>query len=186
MKKKFFKNKKKGDTLVETLVAIAIFSVSILGILSVLASSITNTNYAKNKMIAGYLAQEGIEYVRNMRDTYVLYPANGGWSGTSSFVSKLNSCVSSGAACGFDNSIAPGPSSIFTACGASPSTPCLLYFNNGNYNIVHSGSSSNFTRKIWMTNVSANEEKIFSEVDYQQGSSTASIVFSEDLFNWES
>ena len=68
-----------GFTLVETLVAISIFSVSILGIMSVLASGISHANYAKQKMIALYLAQEGIEYARNIRDTKVLFSVNNGW-----------------------------------------------------------------------------------------------------------
>ena len=62
-----------GFTLVETLVAISIFTMSILGLMSVLASGISNINYATNKMAASYLAQEGIEYVRNIRDTDSLY-----------------------------------------------------------------------------------------------------------------
>lgn len=76
---KFFKKNNRAFTLVETLVALSIFTVSILGLMSVLASGISNTNYAKQKMVATYLAQEGIEYVRNMRDTYVLYPGGGDW-----------------------------------------------------------------------------------------------------------
>lgn len=74
---KKFRRINKGFTLVETLVAISIFTVSLLGIMSVLASGISNTSYAKQKMVASYLAQEGIEYVRNMRDTAVLYPPSG-------------------------------------------------------------------------------------------------------------
>jgi len=94
--KKFFRQKNKGFTrtpkfgvtpkgggftLVETLVAISIFTASILGLISILASSISDTNYAKKKMIAAYLAQEGIEYVRNMRDTDIISAVNGqaGW-----------------------------------------------------------------------------------------------------------
>ena len=72
---KFLKQKNNGFTLVETLVAISIFSMSILGLLSILSGGISNTGYAKQKIIAGYLAQEGIEYVRNMRDTSMLYNA---------------------------------------------------------------------------------------------------------------
>ncbi len=72
----------RGFTLVETLVAISIFTASILALISVLASGISSTNYAQKKVIAVYLAQEGIEYARNVRDTYVLYTGSTGknWS----------------------------------------------------------------------------------------------------------
>lgn len=76
--KLFYKKIKKlndGFTLVETLVAISIFSMSIIVLMSVLGGGISDISYAKKKMTAGYLAQEGIEYVRNMRDNYVLYTA---------------------------------------------------------------------------------------------------------------
>src|SRR3989344_4652981 len=63
-----------GFTLVEMLVAISIFTVALVGIMFILGSGIADTNYAKRKMVATYLAQEGIEYIRNMRDSYTLYP----------------------------------------------------------------------------------------------------------------
>lgn len=72
----YSQQKNKGFTLIETLVAISIFTMSILGLLSILASGISNTNYAKQKMAATYLAQEGIEYARNVRDNKVL---SGSW-----------------------------------------------------------------------------------------------------------
>ncbi len=68
------KNKKNGFTLVETLVAVSIFTVSILGLLEVVSQGIASTNYAQMKIAATYLAQEGIECLRNTRDNYVLYP----------------------------------------------------------------------------------------------------------------
>lgn len=99
---KFFKQKNKGFTrtpsfgvapkgggftLVETLVAISIFSLSILGLLTVLSQGIADTGYAKKKMMAAYLAQEGIEYMRNKRDTYVLYDLAGTQNGWNTFKS---------------------------------------------------------------------------------------------------
>ncbi|MFH1201091.1 MAG: prepilin-type N-terminal cleavage/methylation domain-containing protein [bacterium] len=71
-----------GFTLVETLVAVSIFSMSILGLMSILASGISDTNYVKQKIAASYLAQEGIEYVRNIRDTNVISAVDGqtGWN----------------------------------------------------------------------------------------------------------
>ena len=194
--KKLFKQKNKAFTLVETLVAISIFTISILGIMSVLASSITSVTYAKDKSIAGYLAQEGIEYMRNIRDNDVLYPANNSsWSDftNTATASSLASCNSSNK-CGFNSSTTPTNSITFFKCSADPTelppaTGCVLYLNNSNgiYNDnAISGSSSGFTREVWMTYINANEVQIFSEVDWNQGTIPESVIFSENLFNWES
>ena len=183
---KIFKIKKfrrinSGFTLVETLVAISIFSMSILGLLSVLASGITNTTYAKEKIIADYLAQEGIESIRNMRDSFVLYPANGNWN---SFKAELAPCTSN-IGCGFDNSLSKMNQNFIFSC-SNPNHPqvCKLYLNNGNYNADLTGVDSGFVRKVWATTISADEIEIFSEVDWKQGSGNYKIIFSEDLFNW--
>lgn len=186
--KKNITKKNTGFTLVETLVSIAIFSISILGILSVLASGVTNTTYAKDKMIAGYLAQEGIEYLRNLRDNDALFPTTGNtWS---TFVTTMTPCTS-GNVCGFNS--ATIPISVFS-CGSDPSgIGCNLYYSSstGTYNdATGSGAvSSGFTRKVWMTQPAgvngSNEETIHSEVDWLQGSSPNKIILSENLFNWE-
>jgi type II secretory pathway pseudopilin PulG len=82
-----------GFTLVETLVSISIFTMSILGLMSVLASGISDSNYAKQKMTAEYLAQEGIEYVRNIRDTNVLYNTSGAQVGWTDFTNLSNTNI---------------------------------------------------------------------------------------------
>lgn len=168
-----------GFTLVETLVAIAIFTTSILGLMLVLAAGIYNTNYAKNKITASYLAQEGIEYIRNMRDTYGLYTAVTGkdWS---NFKAKLAPC-NLGNECGFDNSVAP-----IDVKKCNQLNDCKLFFNNnnGSYN-SGVGVDSGFARKIWADVIGPDKEiKIFSNVSWTQSSGSYSITFSENLFNW--
>jgi type II secretory pathway pseudopilin PulG len=75
--KNIFIKQNKGFTLVETLVGLLIFTLTIMASMSVLGSSISSTNYAKQKIVAEYLAQEGIEYVRNQRDNYILFVSDG-------------------------------------------------------------------------------------------------------------
>jgi prepilin-type N-terminal cleavage/methylation domain-containing protein len=180
---------RRGFTLVETLVAISIFSVSFLGIMSVLASSISNTTYIKQKIIASYLAQEGIEYIRNMRDTFIFYDKTSGWN---NFKSKLNSCNGAGNECGFNVShYIPLDSSFIDKCNNS--NICKVYLDNGgNYNTNSAGVDSGFTRKIWMMKAdgssggigNADEVRIYSEVKWTQGSGLHNITFFENLFNW--
>ena len=170
-----------GFTLVETLVAISIFSISILGMMSVLGSSIANTNYAKRKVVATYLAQEGIEYIRNMRDTAVLYTNNGnGWTNDFKAKAKIASCKNdTNQACGI---VKPLP---FDVKICSSLSGCKLYINNGGYDTVSSGIDSGFFRKFWAEEITPNEEiKIFSKVEWKQGSGDYNITFSENLFNW--
>jgi prepilin-type N-terminal cleavage/methylation domain-containing protein len=83
--------KQKGFTLVETLVAISILMLAILGPLSIASAGLRNSLYAKDQITAFYLAQEGIEYVRYVRDeTYLQDAGNSsdyGWLG-SDLISK--------------------------------------------------------------------------------------------------
>ena len=67
--------------MIESLVSIAIFTFSVLGIMVVLGQNIADVNYTQKKMLAAYLAQEGVEYMRNIRDTQMLYSGTSqeGW-----------------------------------------------------------------------------------------------------------
>ncbi len=66
---KKFNIKNKGFTLVETLVAIAILSLAITGPMVIAQKGVSSSIYARDEVTAFYLAQEAVEYVRNVRDT---------------------------------------------------------------------------------------------------------------------
>ncbi|MEK7071408.1 MAG: prepilin-type N-terminal cleavage/methylation domain-containing protein [Patescibacteria group bacterium] len=181
-----------GFTLVETLVAVSIFTVSILAMIAVLSNGIADTNYAKKKAIAGYLAQEGIEYMRNMRDTYVLYtvPAQAGWTAFNNNLIDASACQSANgcyfgdlSATDFSNPTQPMIGIVITPCGTN--CPTMLYdATTGKYNYT-TGTSSGYIRKIWITPANPiNETKVVSKVSWTQGSGTYNIIFSANLFNW--
>jgi len=58
-----------GFTLLETAIAIAILTSSILMVYTSIVRTISYSYDNQNQLIASYLAQEGIEVVRNIRDT---------------------------------------------------------------------------------------------------------------------
>jgi prepilin-type N-terminal cleavage/methylation domain-containing protein len=60
-----------GFTILETLVAILIFSMSVTAIFSLLRESVYQGRFGKNDITATYLAQEGIDFVKNIRDGYI-------------------------------------------------------------------------------------------------------------------
>src|SRR3989338_1179046 len=179
------KNKNKGFTLVETLVAISIFTVSILALLSILTQGISNVSYAKKKIIASYLAQEGIEYIRNMRDTFALFDSIDSQRGWDLFNVKL-----AGASCqaangcyfgdldadDFTNPNQPMTGITVAICG--PSCPPLLYNEaTGKYGYTAAGLDSGFVRQVRTQINSADEIKIFSTVSWTQGSGRYNITF---------
>lgn len=60
---------KKSFTLIEVLLAIFISTLGISGGLSLLSSQMNLNRYIENASIAAFLAEEGIEIVRNIRET---------------------------------------------------------------------------------------------------------------------
>lgn len=64
---------KKGFTLIETLVAITILIVGVLGPLTIAVRGISDGFFARNQIAANYLAQEAVEVIFNKRQTNCLY-----------------------------------------------------------------------------------------------------------------
>ncbi len=186
----FIKQKNRGFTLVETLVAVSIFSVSIVTMLVVLGQGLSDTTYAKKKITAGYLAQEGIEYIRNMRDTYVLFSSSSAVGWTTFMNGKmLASCTGAYNGCYFKaddlfSQTSPERITDMPVTGCASSCPNLLYDSDTGRYGYNSGTASGFIRKISVEQVSANELKVSSTVYWQQGSGTYNITLTENLFNW--
>ena len=67
----------RGFTLIETMVAVTILTLAVVGPLFTASRAIVAAQNARDQLTASYLAQEGIEYVRAMRDNEYLnvYPS---------------------------------------------------------------------------------------------------------------
>src|SRR3989344_1991357 len=93
----------RGFSLIESLVAIAILILAVTGTLTIASKSISISGQARDQITAAYLAEEGMEFIRNTRDNNVLAGA--------SWVSGLSACIG-GSGCTVDVSssqVAPCP-----------------------------------------------------------------------------
>ncbi len=66
------KNQKlqKGFTLLEALVAVSILMVAVAAPITIAQKGLSSAVYSKDQMIASYLAQDAIEFVKNKRDEF--------------------------------------------------------------------------------------------------------------------
>jgi len=63
----------KGETLAETIIALSILAIGITIASTIMLNSMRNLTNAKNRVLAVNIAREGIEAMRNIRDTNWLY-----------------------------------------------------------------------------------------------------------------
>jgi prepilin-type N-terminal cleavage/methylation domain-containing protein len=185
---KFFDYKnEKGFTLVETLVAVAIFATSITGLISITARGINDTVFVKNKLTASYLAQEGVEIIRSMRDTSALVSLDASyWSEFITSPGYIDSCYSTNGtnSCYIDGS---AQALVALPCSDEGVCPVMKYNQDQNSYGYSSLEDSIFTRKITIVPVGgsgSSEILINSEVSWTQGSRTFTTSFQYNLFNW--
>lgn len=161
------KNKQLGFTLVEALVAISILLVAVVGPISLIGDSLHRIYYAKDEMIAINLAQEGVEVVRQVRDSNML--GGGAWdvgitTGNYTLDANILSLTSSVAS--------PQPVYIDTTSGI------YLQTNNVGRTITQ------FSRVVNIEVVNPGiENKVTSTVTWKTGGDTGTATVSENLFH---
>lgn len=155
-----------GFTLLETLVALFILSIAITGAFAVISYNLSSANSIKNGFIASGLAQEGMEVVRNVRDS--------DWFASRPFGSFGNAApVADGTYCVQWKSV------TLANCG----NPTLLKDASGLYN-YDAGTPSLFSRTVTTTKLSAVEIKVVVDVSWNDHRITKHVYAEEHLFNW--
>lgn len=134
------KTKEKGFTLVETLVAIAILLVIIVGPMSIAQKGIQNAFFAREQLTAVFLAQEAIEGVRELRDNNAIdvYDSPLFTDNTEKWYGDIiGGCR--GAECAYDEG-------VLELCNVN--NECVLKYSAGTYDHDGAGDSSIYTRKV--------------------------------------
>lgn len=195
---------KEGFTLIETMVAISILTLAIAGPMFTASRSIVAAQTARDQLIATYLAQEGIEHVRAMRDNAYLFAYHIGGTNVSSaawstFLSRTGTFSISGCIAPEKCTLDPAGSGSLERCTTTDGSCPPLHLTGCTYgpggltctppNIYTqqalSGSVlSPFTRTIQGIAVSPGEEKIVSTVSWSFHGTPYSVTISDHLTSW--
>lgn len=191
----FFKQKNKGFTVVETLVAIAILSLSITATFTAVQNGIRFSTNAKDQITAFYLAQQAVENIKNIRDNNVLFSLKELSLGNDprSWLYGISEVAGDpcyfGKVCRIDSLMQTA-----TSCGTASITnnPPNLCENmrqnseNGLYGYDASWDSTRFKREIQLEDVVTNREvRVVVTVSWTGNSGTQHFQVKETLLNRE-
>jgi prepilin-type N-terminal cleavage/methylation domain-containing protein len=165
----------RGFTLVETLVAIAIIMIAIVGPYYSVQQAITASAIARDQLIASSLAQEGAEYVYYVRDSNFL-------AGTS-WLSGLDNCRTSSPynhtyGCTVD------PSQSAVAGCSSSGCPVLKLNTSDVYTYSGSYPATKFKRTVKIQTVTSTEVRVTVEVTWSTEHHSYTVDVVENLYNW--
>lgn len=175
----------KGFTLVESLVAIGILSISILGAFTAVQNGIKNSTIAKDEITAFYLAQEGMEYIRNIRDENSLHDISGTPTNWLTGLVVTSSATSGPCDFGKTCTLDSNAKTAATCSGGFGTCPVLNEDpTTGLYGYNSSWPASNFSREVQFTQVNGSlEVKATMNVTWTTRGSTKSFQISESFFN---
>ena len=140
-------NLKKGFTLLEALVAVSILMVAVVAPMTIAQKGLSSATYSKSQMIASYLAQDAIEYIKNVRDQ-VAIRNNFDWTKLWDANESLNlyACLGGGG-CEIDTNSGGGVGLVRDYTGGA-----LYKDADGFYGLNSVGSDKTiFTRQIKIT-----------------------------------
>ncbi|MFZ2501014.1 MAG: prepilin-type N-terminal cleavage/methylation domain-containing protein [Minisyncoccia bacterium] len=179
-------NKEGGFTLIEAMVAVTILALSVSGPLFMASRALVAAETARDQFTASYLAQEGVEYVRALRDDEYLKVYTGNtvlaWGNFMSSVIQCRTSPDTTAACDFDPAIPSlAPCTRINGQCTSP-----LYLSNGIYTPgITTGVKTSFTRTIKLVDINANDEKIVSTVSWSFHEIPYSVTVIDHLTPWQ-
>jgi prepilin-type N-terminal cleavage/methylation domain-containing protein len=177
-----------GFTLLETLVAISILTLSVVGPLTAANRALVAARTARDQLTASYLAQEGVEYVRAVRDNAFLAGPGVAWV---NFITAIFPCRGS-ATCTLDPSqpMGAGTGYALVPCSGTCAPLRLTQLSNGTYGYTQQTQSGTtvtpFTRRIQVTPVSGAEEEIVtSTVSWTYHGTVYTVVSKDHLTQWQ-
>lgn len=181
----------KGFTIIETLVGITILLVAVIGLLFIAFQGVTLSYFARDQVIASYLAQEGIELVR----LNIVVNDNDGEVGNALIVSGTSYDLSACSAlagdittyCTIDAFMSPAAAVVSCSAGVCPN---IKYDNTNQKYQYSSGDDTLFKRSIRVRHegvAGANGDKEFqieSKVEWSHQGDNKEVILKEVFMDW--
>lgn len=170
----------KGFTLIETLVAVLLLVGAIAGPLTLASKGLSSALIARDQIVAFYLAQDGVEYVRYVRDSNKLATPPNPW------LTGLSACTGA-SGCTIDPT-----SGVVAAC--SGACAFLNKYDDGSGHVYFSYSQGTqtpqgFLRTITLASPASggtSEQILTVSVSWRaQSGATRAITVRENLFDWQ-
>ena len=160
----------------ESLVAISILLVAITGPLTIANNSLSFASFAKEQVVATYLAQDAIEYLRSIKDV----------DGFNTVAQLSSQPVNCSLGCKFDSSVG-----VVASC---PNAICpVLNFNPNNSLFTYDSVAPNgiratpYTRTVKITSVDEVTLRVTVTVSWASKiSGNRSVLLQENFYNFES
>lgn len=176
-----FNAQQRGFTLIETLVAIFIFSISLVGLSTIASRGIAGVRGSSNEIIAQYLVQEGIEAMRHIRDSNYASMLNGG---TETWSDGITNTCPEGDQCIISVKFDSAPFAEIQECD-SECAPLRLDENTSLYQYAR-GPVTPFVRTVtWESGATSEEIIITSEVVWEEGRIEKTTTASEIMRHWQ-
>lgn len=166
-----------GFSLVETLVAITIVLIVIVGPMTIISTATNSTSFSSEQVVAFFLAQEGAELAQKARDDIILDRFTSGPQDWSDFINEstgpYEECFSA-SGCGLEISEASDGEVEVADCSASGN--CRLHFDDGSgsirsrYTYDSTGNTETpYTRVVRFESTSPYEVRVVSQVEWFSG-----------------
>jgi type IV pilus modification protein PilV len=171
---------KRGFTLIEVLTALFIVAIGLSSVFGVINRVLNSTSNSVNRMTASYLAQEGVEIVRNIRDSNWLADRSGDtWTN--------NMRVGNSSEGDYNDS------SLIDYTDRPLEISHDGFYENSRYTqeewdssggSISGYSQSIFKRRITVTTIDSSTIRVEVKIEWEEKNKNYNVIVEEELNNW--